>query len=382
MAKKKDDREARIAAICAEINKSDYGGEDHNAVTYLGSRDVLSMERWTSGHAGLDDALGGGWPKGRFIEIFGPESGGKTTLCLHAIAEHQRAYPDEDIGLIDSEYAFDEVYAKAIGVDQKYLLVNQPDSGVQALNILKMMLERGVTLIIVDSVAALTPREEMEADLGEQFMGTQARMMSQSLRQINSIAGKRRATIIWTNQIREKIGVMFGNPETTPGGRALRHYDSIRAHIRRVSTVKGPDGQAVSSKTKVEVKKNKTAPPFRSTEFHITYGIGIDLVAAVLDDGIAYGLVEKRGAWLSFQGEQLGQGHTNVVDRMRGDGKLVETIKNAVATVKKEGAAPKPEEKPDIKRPKRDAVRTPVTEEDSDPDAIDSPESEVEVTDV
>ena len=337
----KDPREERISKMCAEINKSDYGGDDHNAVMWLGSRDAVAMERWPTGCPDLDDALGGGLPKGRQIEIFGVESGGKTTLCLHAIAEHQKKYPEEDCALIDSEYAFDETYAIAIGVDTKYLIVNQPDSGEQALSVLIMLIERGVSLVIVDSVAALVPEAEMEDEgMGGGGLGVQARMMSQGLRRINTEAGKRNATILWTNQMREKIGVMFGDPKTTPAGRALKHYSSVRIDIRSVGKIKEKvDGEdvVVSNKTMATVVKNKTAPPFRKAEFSITYGIGIDRVAGAFDRGIALGIIEKRGSWVAFDGENLAQGRMNVINLLREDEDLMKRIESANAIATGEG---------------------------------------------
>lgn len=393
MAKKQDEREARIARICSEINKGDWGGEDHNAVMWLGSRDAVSITRWSSGCPALDDALGGGWPKGRFIELFGPEMGGKTTAALHAIAEHQKAFPDEDVGFIDSEYAFDEEYAQTIGVDTKYLIVHQPEHGKQALNVLDELLKSGVGLCVVDSVAALTTLEELEGDIGDIQMGSQARMMSSALRRLNVESGRRQASVIWTNQVRDKIGVLYGSPETTPAGRALRHYASLRVRFNRTGHIK--EGNIiVSSKTKAEVKKNKVAPPFRIAEFRITFGVGIDIVAAVLDDAIAYKVIEKRGSWLNFQGEQLGQGLTSVLAMLRQNATQVDAIRKALEERKAAGVEPVHEEEKDeesskktagkeIKRPK---TRTPVTAEDvaaavgADEDAIGTPET-AEVTD-
>lgn len=382
MAKKSeiDPREARIAEICAEINKSQYGGEEHDAVTWLGSRDTIALPRWSSGCPQLDIALGGGWPKGRSIEIFGPESGGKTTLTYHATAEHQKAFEGEDVGLIDSEYAFDEIYAKAIGVDTKYLIVHQPDSGKQAINIINMLLERNVKLLIVDSVAALCPEEEMGEELGEATMGAQARMMSQALRRLNMEASKRGSTIIWTNQIREKIGVMYGEKTTTSAGRALPFYASVRVDVRRIGNIK--EGEViVSAKTKASVKKNKTAPPFRTAEFAITFGIGVDRVGAVLDNAIGLKVVTKRGSWLSFGDEQLGQGRPGAMNMLRGCPEMVDKIDAKCSELFAAGAkiVPEPEEsKPGIKKPKRMAA-------DEDPDSIAGAADvtpEVEVTSV
>ena len=375
MAKKLDDREARIKAICDNINKGTFGGEKHDAVTFLGNGDIIQMERFPSGCSVLDDALGGGWPKGRFIEIFGPESGGKTTLVLMAIAEHQRKYPNEDAGFIDSEYVFDETYAKALGVDMRYLIVHQPDSGEQALNVLSQLVQQGVKLIAVDSVAALTTKAELEGDIGDTHVGEQARLMSQALRRLVQETGSRDATVFWTNQMREKIGVMYGDKTTTPAGHALKHYASIRVNVARIATVRedigGGKKLAVCNKTKADVKKNKTAPPFRVVEFYITYGHGVDKAAGVLDEALSYKLVIKKGSWFSFDGEQLGQGRLETLDLIRKGQELTDRMQKAIDDAKAKGVVPEPEkteeEKP-FKRPKS-MQKT----EGADPDAIESP---------
>ena len=344
MAKKveKSDRENRLRDICAEINKGAFGGESHDAVTYLGSREAMALERFSSGSPKLDDALGGGWPKGRFIEIFGPESGGKTTLVLHAIAEHQKRWPDEDIGLIDSEYSFDEEYAAKLGVNAKWLIVNQPSSGVQALNVMRQLIQKGVKVLVVDSVAALTTQAEMDGDLGDQQVADQARMMSRALRTLTTEAGSRKVTVFFTNQLREKIGVMYGDKTTTPAGRALKHYASIRVAITKIGTVKDKvDGEdvVVSAKTKATVKKNKTAPPFTTAEFCISFGHGIDHVAEAVDTAIELKVVQKRGAWFTFGDEQLAQGRMATLERARGDSELLGRIEAAVKVVQDEQAA-------------------------------------------
>jgi recombination protein RecA len=382
-AKKTDARAERISKICGNINKGDWGGEDKHAVTWLGSRDAVTLKRWTSGCPSLDDALGGGWPKGRFIEIYGPESGGKTTAVLHAIAEHQKAFPEEDVALIDSEYSFDEEYAQSIGVDTRYLIVHQPEDGKQALNILEELIKAGIGLAVVDSVAALTTKEDMAGDIGDTQVGGQARLMSQGLRRLNVEAGRRQTTIFFTNQVRDKIGVSYGSPETTPAGRALKHYASIRCRFSRIGNIK--EGEViVSAKTRADVKKNKVAPPFRRAEFCITFGIGIDIVAAILDDAIAAKVVEKRGSWLSFDGEQIGQGRAFALDLMRTDAGMTETIRLALEESKQDAEDKKAEKKAvkaekktssaDIKRPKS-AKKKPDVE---DPDGIDTPAVEVE----
>lgn len=267
-AKKKsvDSRAERLSRICSTINSGSYGGDNKDAITWVGSSESIPMRRFSSGCKDLDEALGGGWPKGRFIELFGPESGGKTTLALHAIAEHQKTFPEEEIGLIDSEFSFDAEYAKVIGVDTTYLLVHQPESGKQALNILEQMIQAGVGLVVVDSVAALTTQEDLAGDIGDVSVGAQARLMSGGLRRLTSEADKRDVTVFWTNQLREKIGITWGDKTTTPAGRALKHYASVRVSIKRIGNIKEGD-VIVSAKTKVDVKKNKTAPPFKNAEF-------------------------------------------------------------------------------------------------------------------
>lgn len=363
----KDERAERIARICGVINKSSFGGENGDAVTWLGSRDALVMERFPSGDPGLDDALGGGWPKGRFNELFGPESGGKTTLTLHAIAEHQRKYPDEDCALIDTEYTFDEGYAQKLGVNTKYLIVHQPDAGEQALNILNLLIQQGVSLIIVDSVAALTTKNELEGDIGDIHVGEQARLLSQALRRLAMEAGKRKATVMWTNQMRDKIGVMWGDKTTTPGGHALRHFASVRAHIVAIGKVKekmaNGEDRVVSSKNKVSIKKNKTAPPFRTAEFCISFGHGIDRVAGILDSAISYKVIKKRGSWFTFETEgiQLGQGRAQTLVFMRKDDELLKRVEDALNAAKAAGVAAEVAEDVELGDPKAG----------EDPDAVD-----------
>jgi len=380
MAKAKDARADRISRICANINGSPFGGDNKDALTFMGSRDIIPVRRFPSGCPDLDDALGGGWPKGRFIEIYGPESGGKTTLVCHAIAEHQKKYPDEDCGLIDAEYAFDEEYASTLGVDMRYVLVHQPDSGEQALNILEMLIKNGVSCVAVDSVAALTTRAELEGDIGDIHVAQQARLMSQGLKRLTVEAGKRDATVFWTNQLRDKIGVTFGERTVTPAGRALKHYASIRVNVARIGTVReGPkDSQiAVSNKTKADIKKNKTAPPFRRAEFCITYGIGIDLVAAILDGAIAHKVIEKRGSWLSFDGEQLGQGRPAVLDSLRTDDEMFKKIEAALQAAKDSGTKATEPVGGNFKKPKSGAAAEEAKAETPDTDAVDGGAVEV-----
>lgn len=385
MAKKAlDAREARIKAICETINKGTFGGEKHDAVNFLGDGDIILMERFPSGCSALDDALGGGWPKGRFVELFGAESGGKTTLVLQAIAEHQKKYPDEDCAFIDSEFAFDETYAKALGVDMRYLIVHQPDSGEQALNILSQLVQNGIMFIAVDSVAALTTKAELEGDIGDTHVGQQARLMSQALRRLVQETGSRGATIFWTNQMRDKIGVMYGDKTTTPAGHALKHYASIRVKVDRIGTVKedigGGKKLAICNKTKADVKKNKTAPPFRVAEFYITYGHGVDKAAEVLDDGLSYKLITKRGASMEFDGEIIGRGRLDALENIRKDNTLSDKIRAAINDAKAKGVAPEVESEddgdvPKFKKPR--AGQKPAI----DVDAIEAPAAEGEVAD-
>ena len=269
-----------------------------------------------SGSLGLDQALGvGGYPRGRVVEIFGPESSGKTTLALHAIAEAQRQ--GGVAVFIDAEHALDVAYARRLGVDAAELLVSQPDTGEQALEIAEQLVRSGACdLVVVDSVAALVPKAEIEGEMGDSHMGVQARLMSQAMRKLNGIVSRTQATVVFINQIRMKIGVVFGNPETTTGGNALKYYASVRLDIRRIGQVK--DGETViGNRTRVKVVKNKVAPPFREAEFDIRYGSGIDRCAEAMDLGAERGLVEKQGAWFALDGERIGQGRERAAAFLR-----------------------------------------------------------------
>lgn len=302
-----DEKQKLLEAAILQIEKS-YG---KGSIMRLGSRDVLvPVSVIPSGCLSLDAALGvGGFPRGRVIEIYGPESGGKTTLTLHVIAEAQKL--GGQAAFIDAEHALDPVYARKLGVDVDNLLVSQPDNGEQALEIAETLIRSGgVDVVVVDSVAALVPKAELEGEMGEPQMGLQARLMSQALRKLTAIVSKSRTCLIFINQIREKIGVMFGNPETTTGGRALKFYASMRVDIRRVQSIKEGD-KVVGSRTRGKVVKNKVAAPFREAEFDILYGEGISREGDLIDLGVDKGLIEKAGTWLSFGGERMGQGREN-----------------------------------------------------------------------
>ena len=302
-----DEKEKLLAAAISQIEK-DHG---KGAIMRLGSRDVLvPVSVIPSGCLSIDAALGvGGFPRGRVIEIYGPESGGKTTMTLHVIAEAQKL--GGQAAFIDAEHALDPVYARKLGVDVDNLLVSQPDNGEQALEIAETLIRSGgVDIVVVDSVAALVPKAELEGDMGDPQMGLQARLMSQALRKLTGIVSKSRTCLIFINQIREKIGVMFGNPETTTGGRALKFYASMRVDIRRIQAIKEGD-KVVGSRTRAKVVKNKVAAPFREAEFDIVYGEGISREGDLIDLGVDKGVLEKSGTWISFAGERMGQGREN-----------------------------------------------------------------------
>jgi recombination protein RecA len=300
------DRQKNLDMALGQIEKQFGKG----SVMKMGEKGTMAIEAVSTGALSLDLALGiGGLPRGRVTEIYGPESSGKSTLAMHVVAEAQRnggicAY-------IDAEHAMDPVYARAIGVDVDELLISQPDTGEQALEIADMLIRSGaIDVVVIDSVAALTPRAEIEGEMGDSHVGLQARLMSQALRKLTGNLSKSRTIAVFINQLREKIGVMFGSPETTPGGRALKFYSSVRLDIRRIESIK--DGvEVVGNRTRVKVVKNKTAPPFKQAEFDIMYGKGISREGSLLDIGVDLGLVKKSGAWYTYDGEQLGQGREN-----------------------------------------------------------------------
>lgn len=299
------------------------------SVMKLGEYKAMNIEAIPTGALGLDIALGiGGVPRGRIIEIFGPESSGKTTLALHIIAEAQKM--NGEAAFIDAEHALDPVYAKHLGVDIDNLIVSQPDTGEQALEITESLVRSGaLDVIVVDSVAALVPKAEIDGDMGDSHMGLQARLMSQALRKLAGAINKSKTVIIFINQLREKIGVMFGNPETTTGGRALKFYASVRLDIRKIENIK-QDGEVVGNRARVKVIKNKVAPPFREAEFDIVYGKGISKEGNILDMAVNLDIIEKSGSWFSYNGEKIGQGRENVKKYLADNPDIMEEVEKKV----------------------------------------------------
>src|SRR3989344_544823 len=309
------------------------------SIMKLGDKKSDPMDVISTGSIALDLALGiGGVPRGRIIEIFGPESSGKTTLIQHIIAEAQKA--GGTAALIDAEHAFDPVYAHKTGVDVENLLVSQPDTGEQALDIAETLIRsNAVDVIAIDSVAALVPRSEIEGEMGDQFIGLQARLMSQALRKITGATSKSNCTVIFTNQIREKIGVMFGNPETTPGGRALKFYASLRLEIRRIESIKDGD-KVLGNRVKVKVVKNKVAPPFRVAEFDIMFSEGISKAGNLVDVGVEMGVIKKSGAWYEYDGQKLAQGREAAKEALKANHKLSSEVEKKIRDIVKKGGAP------------------------------------------
>ena len=323
--KKVDDGKSKALGLAMEQITKQFGD---GSIMKLGDNQKVDVELLPSGSLSLDIALGGGYPKGRIIEIYGPESSGKTTLTLHAIAEIQKQ--GGTAAFIDAEHALDPAYAKKLGVDTENLLVSQPDNGEQALEIVETLVRsNAVDLIVVDSVAALTPQAEIDGDMGDSHMGLQARLMSQALRKLTGIINKSKATVIFINQIRMKIGVMFGNPETTTGGNALKFYASVRTDIRRIGQIK--DGEnIVGNRTKVKIVKNKIAPPFRVAEFDIMYNEGISKTGDVLDLAVQHGVVGKSGAWFDYNDAKIGQGREQTKKYLKENPKVLAEIEQKV----------------------------------------------------
>ncbi len=334
---KSTDRERAVETAISQIERQFGKG----SIMKLGNGSIIDIPVISTGSLALDKALGiGGLPRGRVIEIFGPESSGKTTLALHAVAEAQKK--GGIAAFIDAEHALDTVYAKKLGVNCDELLVSQPDTGEQALEIADMLVRSGaIDILVIDSVAALVPRAEIEGEMGDSHMGLQARLMSQALRKLTGTIGKTMTSVIFINQIRMKIGIVFGNPETTTGGNALKFYSSVRIDIRRSSAIK--DGQEImGNRTKAKVVKNKLAPPFRDAEFDIMYGEGISRAGDLLDMGVNENIVEKSGSWYSYNGERIGQGRENVKKFFNANSdiynELYEKVREALGLAQKEDA--------------------------------------------
>jgi len=323
------EKEAKLKALKLTLDKLDktYG---KGAVMKMGDQAIVDVESIPTGSLGLDVALGvGGYPRGRVIEIYGPESSGKTTLTLHAIAEAQRA--GGIAAFIDAEHAFDRFYAEKLGVDIDNLIISQPDNGEQALEIADNLIRSGaIDIVVVDSVAALTPKSEIEGEMGDSKMGLHARLMSQALRKLTGSISKTNCTVIFINQLREKIGVMFGNPETTTGGNALKFYASVRLDIRRSTQIKDSNANVLGNKTRVKVVKNKVAPPFRTAEFDIMYGAGVSKVGEIIDIGVNYEIIRKAGSWFSYEDTKLGQGRDAVKALLLDNPDLMEELETKI----------------------------------------------------
>src|SRR6187399_2327370 len=325
------EKEAKLKALQLTLDKLDkaYG---KGTVMKMGDKAVEEVETISSGSLGLDLALGvNGYPKGRIIEIYGPESSGKTTLTLHAIAEAQKA--GGIAAFIDAEHAFDRNYAEKLGVDIENLIISQPDNGEQALEIAENLIRSGaIDIVVIDSVAALTPKSEIEGEMGDSKMGLHARLMSQALRKLTGTISKTNCTVFFINQLREKIGVMFGNPETTTGGNALKFYASVRLDIRRIGQIK--DGEViVGNRTKVKIVKNKVAPPFRIAEFDIMYGEGISKVGEIVDLGVDTNIIKKSGSWFSYGDTKIGQGRDSVKQMLNDNPEMAEEIELKIREV-------------------------------------------------
>ncbi len=327
-----NEKEDKLKALKLTLDKLDktYG---KGTVMKMGDSPDENVEAIPSGSIGLDLALGvGGYPKGRVVEIYGPESSGKTTLTLHAIAECQKK--GGIAAFIDAEHAFDRFYAEKLGVDIENLIISQPDHGEQALEIADNLIRSGaIDMVIIDSVAALTPKSEIEGEMGDSKMGLHARLMSQALRKLTGSISKTNCTVMFINQLREKIGIMFGNPETTTGGNALKFYASIRIDIRRSTQIKSSDGAVIGNKTRVKIVKNKVAPPFKLAEFDIMYGEGISKVGEIIDLSVNAEIINKSGSWFSYEGTKLGQGRDSVKALLKDNPDLCETLEKKLKEI-------------------------------------------------
>ena len=292
---------------------------------------VIQTERQRTGSLGMDIITGGGWGKGRMVEIYAPESSGKTTLCIHTMIQAQKDNPGKKVAFIDAEHAFDRNYAEHLGLDMSQVIISQPDSGEQALEIAEALIASGkISVCVIDSVAALTPKAEIEGEMGDSKMGLHARLMSQACRKLTGVVSKTNTVLLWTNQIRMKIGVMFGSPETVPGGEALKFYASIRIDMRKSKGDDDSDGNRINSKVKVKTVKNKLAPPFQVTEFDIVFGEGIDRASEVLAIGENLGIIKKGGSWFSYGDTKLGQGAANVKDLLRDNPELCDEVERKI----------------------------------------------------
>ena len=324
-----NEKDAKLKALKLTLDKLDktYG---KGTVMKMGDAAVEDTEVIPTGSLGLDVALGvGGYPKGRVVEIYGPESSGKTTLTLHAIAEAQKK--GGIAAFIDAEHAFDRYYAEDLGVDVENLIISQPDNGEQALEITDNLIRSGaIDIIVIDSVAALTPKSEIEGEMGDSKMGLHARLMSQALRKLTGSISKTKCTVIFINQLREKIGVMFGNPETTTGGNALKFYASVRLDIRRSTQIKNTNSEVLGNKTRVKVVKNKVAPPFKTVEFDIVYGKGISKVGEIIDLGVDFEIIKKSGSWFSYDYTKLGQGREAVKSLLLDNPELMDELEQKI----------------------------------------------------
>ncbi|MDB9914018.1 recombinase RecA [Flavobacteriaceae bacterium] len=324
-----NEKEAKLKALKLTLDKLDktYG---KGTVMKMGDTAVENMEVIPTGSLGMDVALGvGGYPRGRVVEIYGPESSGKTTLTLHAIAEAQKN--GGIAAFIDAEHAFDRYYAENLGVDIENLIISQPDNGEQALEITDNLIRSGaIDIIVIDSVAALTPKSEIEGEMGDSKMGLHARLMSQALRKLTGSISKTKCTVIFINQLREKIGVMFGNPETTTGGNALKFYASVRVDIRRSTQIKNTNGEVLGNKTRVKIVKNKVAPPFKMVEFDIVYGKGISKVGEIIDLGVDFEIIKKSGSWFSYDETKLGQGREAVKTLLLDNPELMDELEQKI----------------------------------------------------